>query len=90
MGSMGVLGEGSVLQPIPGLWKQLDKLVTSLLQCSAGQAGQEIPVLLLKDHPPTGGLFFSKTTNTEINEYFKALTVSQPLKIGRGEGQGPQ
>lgn len=47
-------------------------------------------MLLLKDQPPTAGLFFSKTTSTVINEYFKALEVLQPLKLGRGEGQGPK
>lgn len=45
-------------------------------------------MLLLEDQHPTAGLFFSKTISTVINEYFKALKVFQPLKLGRGEGQG--
>lgn len=40
-----------------------------------------------EDQPPTGGLFFSKNTNTLINEHFKLLKVYKPLKTGRGKGE---
>lgn len=85
-----MLGERLSASTHPRTLKQLDKLVTSL--CFIVLLDKQVRRYLccfLRTNL-SGGLFFSKTTNSVINEYFKALKVSEPLKAGRGEGQGPK